>query len=70
MPSPTIYFDLGETLITGPSSDRQPFPDAVATLQELHARGYQIGLLSDQANGTTVSEVNIRLDDFGFWTIY
>ncbi|NOZ55092.1 MAG: HAD hydrolase-like protein [Gammaproteobacteria bacterium] len=66
MPSPTIYFDLGETLITGPPSNRQPFSDAISTLQELYARGYQIGLLSDQADGTTVDQVNTRLDDFGF----
>ena len=61
-----LYFDLGNTLIHGPSNNRQPYDDAVDTLQTLYERGYLIGLLSDQPDGTTVENVAARLISYGF----
>lgn len=61
-----IYFDLGNTLIYGPPNNRQPYADAVYTLRTLYERGYLIGLLSNQNEGTTVQDVVERLDIYGF----
>ena len=65
MSVPVIYFDLGNTLVYGPSDNRQLFGDAAATIQELWQRGYRIGLLSDQLPGTTEEQVRQNLDSYG-----
>lgn len=65
MSAPVIYFDLGKTLVFGPANNRQPFDDAVSTIEELWWRGYKIGLLSDQNQGTTEQDVRQKLDDYG-----
>ena len=65
MSVPVIYFDLGNTLVYGPAENRQPFDDAVATIEELWKRGYRIGLLSDQYPGTTEENVRQKLLDYG-----
>lgn len=66
MKGTVIYFDLGDTLVFGPTDDRQPFEDAVDTIAELYLRGYKIGLLSDQYPGTTLQDMNNKLTDYGF----
>jgi hypothetical protein len=65
MSAPVIYFDLGDTLVYGPTGNKQPFDDAVATLEELWWRGYRIGLLSNQNPGTTEQDVRDKLDAYG-----
>lgn len=65
MSVPVIYFDLGNTLVFGPAGNKQPFPDAAATIEELWLRGYQIGILSDQSVGTTIADMRQKLDDYG-----
>ncbi|NOD88223.1 MULTISPECIES: HAD family hydrolase [unclassified Ruegeria] len=65
MPAPVIYFDLGNTLVFGPTGDKTPFADAVVTIEALWLRGYRIGLLSDQSPGTTIADVRLKLTDYG-----
>jgi len=65
MSAPVIYFDLGNTLVFGPADNRQPFDDAVSTIEELWWRGYKIGLLSDQNPGTSEQDVRQKLIDYG-----
>ncbi len=65
MSAPVIYFDLGNTLAFGPTGNKQPFDDAVATIEALWWRGYRIGLLSDQSPGTTEQDVRQKLEDYG-----
>lgn len=65
MPAPVIYFDLGDTLVFGPAGDKQPFDDAVATIEALWLRGYQIGLLSNQSSSTTLADMGPKLTDYG-----
>lgn len=66
MPAPvlptTVFFDLGDTLtFTDANNQRQLYPDVLDTLQILRERGYRLGLLSNQASGTTVAQVNTLL---------
>jgi len=64
MPIPTLFFDLGDTLVFNTAAGtRQRFDDALDVLQVLHERGWRIGLLSNQASGTTVAQVAARLND-------
>ncbi len=65
MSVPVIYFDLGNTLVYGPSGNKQPFGDAVATVEELWLRGYRIGILSDQPVDMTEASMRQKLDDYG-----
>ncbi|MCP4285553.1 MAG: HAD hydrolase-like protein [Gammaproteobacteria bacterium] len=65
MNAPVIYFDLGNTLVFGPTSNKQPFDDAVTTIEELWWRGYRIGLLSDQNPGTTEQDIRDKLGEYG-----
>ena len=65
MTPPVLYFDLGNTLVHGPTGAKVPFPDAVATIETLWQRGYRIGLLSDQSPGTTIAQVITKLGDYG-----
>lgn len=65
MPAPVIYFDLGNTLVFGPTENKQPFDDAVATIETLWLRGYQIGLLSNQSPSTTLADMGPKLTDYG-----
>ena len=65
MPGPypaTIFFDLGDTLVTTVGGVRQRYADTLDCLQILKARGYRLGLLSNQAAGTTVAAVQAQLD--------
>jgi hypothetical protein len=62
MSAATIFFDLGDTLVFNNAAGmRQRFDDALDTLQILQQRGYRIGLLSNQAAGTTVAQVVTQL---------
>ena len=70
MSAPVIYFDLGNTLVFGPTGNKQPFDDAVATIEELWWRGYRIGLLSNQNPGTTEQDVRDKLDEYGLEHIW
>ena len=65
MPAPVIYFDLGNTLVFGPTGNKQPFDDAVATIEALWLRGYQIGLLSNQAPDMALADMPAKLTDYG-----
>jgi hypothetical protein len=65
MTPPVLYFDLGNTLVHGPTGAKVPFPDAVATIETVWQRGYRIGLLSDQAAGTTIAQMITKLGDYG-----
>lgn len=54
----TVFFDLGDTLIfTGPGGVRLRYADTLDCLQTLQARGYRLGLLSNQAAGTSLADV-------------
>ena len=54
----TVFFDLGDTLIfTGPGGVRLRYADTLDCLQTLQARGYRLGLLSNQLAGTTLADV-------------
>jgi hypothetical protein len=70
MSGTVIYFDLGNTLVFGPPGNEQPFDDAAATIEDLWWRGYKIGLLSNQAPGTTEAQVWQLLDDYGLEAIH
>lgn len=61
MPITTLFFDLGDTLIFNSAGTDQRFDDTLDALQVLQQRGYRIGLLSNQANGTTLAQVQTRL---------
>lgn len=62
----TVFFDLGDTLVyTDPGGAQKRFEDTLDTLQVLQARGYRIGLLSNQAAGTSVSQVVAKLAALG-----
>lgn len=65
MPAATVFFDLGDTLITTGAAVDTRFTDTLDTLQVLQARGYRIGLLSDQPAGTTIAQVRARLAALG-----
>ena len=63
MPIPTIFFDLGDTLVFDDAAGTaQRFDDTLDVLQLLQARGWRLGLLSNQAAGTSVAQVAARLD--------
>jgi len=71
MPSlqlPTVvFFDLGNTLtFFDATNQRQPFADALDTLQILRERGYRLGLLSNQPATKTLDQVHALLAGFGF----
>jgi hypothetical protein len=54
----TVFFDLGDTLIfTGPGGVRLRYADCLDCLQVLKARGYRLGLLSNQTAATTLADV-------------
>lgn len=54
----TVFFDLGDCLIfTGPGGVRLRYADCLDCLQVLKARGYRLGLLSNQAAGTSLADV-------------
>ncbi|NQD93801.1 hypothetical protein HP532_14210, partial [Pseudomonas sp. CrR25] len=62
MPGPTapatVFFDLGDTLIfNGAGGVRQRYSDCLDALQVLKARGYRLGLITNQLAGTTRAEV-------------
>jgi hypothetical protein len=62
-----VFFDLGRTLtFFDATNQRQPFADALDTLQILHERGYRLGLLSNQSASATVDQVYALLAGFGF----
>src|SRR5262245_53211886 len=61
-----VFFDLGDTLVYRDASGQlQRYPDALDTLQVLSGRGYRIGLLSNQPDGTTVDQVRSLLGNVG-----
>ena len=60
-----IFFDLGDTLI---DSQGKRYSDALDALQMLHERGYRLGLLSNQASGTTVGQISARLENLALNT--
>lgn len=63
MSIPTIFFDLGDTLVfNNAAGTQQRFDDTLDALQVLQERGWRIGLLSNQLSGTTVAQVQARLD--------
>lgn len=58
----TVFFDLGDTLLFNDAGVRRCYTDTLDTLQLLKARGYRLGLLSNQLAGTTRAEVLGILD--------
>lgn len=67
-PPATIFFDLGDTLITRINGQWQPWNDALDTLKALKESGYRLGLISDWPDGTTVDEVHAFLKELGLDT--
>lgn len=61
----TLFFDLGDTLLSYQNSQDRLYADCLDTLQILQQRGYRLGLLSNQALGATVSQVLSRLNSLG-----
>lgn len=65
MPGPfpaTVFFDLGDTLIFTTGGVRQRYADTLDCLQILKARGYRLGLISNQAAGTTLADIQALLE--------
>ncbi len=65
MPGPyptTVFFDLGDTLVTTIGGVRQRYADTLDCLQILKARGYRLGLLSNQPAGTGIAAVQAQLE--------
>ncbi|GLZ85953.1 hypothetical protein Pres01_20040 [Metapseudomonas resinovorans] len=65
MPGPyptTVFFDLGDTLVTTIGGIRQRYADTLDCLQILKARGYRLGLLSNQAAGTSVASIQSQME--------
>lgn len=58
----TVFFDLGDTLLFNDAGVRRRHVDTLDTLQRLKARGYRLGLISNQLAGTTQAEVLSILD--------
>lgn len=65
MNPPVLYFDLGNTLVSGPTGNKTPLPDAVATIDTLWERGYRIGILSNQPVDMTLEAMPDKLDGYG-----
>jgi hypothetical protein len=66
MPIATVFFDLGDTLVfNNPAGQRERFADTLDALQVLRERGWRIGLLSNQAAGTTPAQVQALLSSLG-----
>ncbi|MBP9805831.1 MAG: hypothetical protein KBE22_13125 [Candidatus Accumulibacter sp.] len=66
MPAATVFFDLGDTLVfNNAAGQNERFADTLDVLQVLQERGWRIGLLSNQAAGTTVAQVRARLAALG-----
>jgi hypothetical protein len=66
MPAATICFDLGDTLVFNTAAGVSTrFDDTLDALQLLRERGYRIGVLSNQAAGTTPAQVRTRLANLG-----
>lgn len=62
----TVFFDLGDTLIfTGPGGVRLRYADTLDCLQTLQARGYRLGLLSNQLAATTKADVLALIEPLG-----
>lgn len=61
----TLFFDFGNTLKYSVNNQDYLYADCLDTLQILHERGYRIGLLSNQAAGTTVNQVCNKLSALG-----
>lgn len=60
----TVFFDLGNTLTyTGPGGLRLRYADTLDCLQLLAARGYRLGLLSNQTAGTVLADVQAILEE-------
>jgi phosphoglycolate phosphatase-like HAD superfamily hydrolase len=63
---PVVFFDLGDTLVFFDSTNqRRRYADALDTLQVLQERGYRLGLISNQAAGTTIPQVLNILSGLG-----
>ncbi|WP_044870366.1 HAD family hydrolase [Pseudomonas sp. LFM046] len=65
MPGPyptTVFFDLGDTLVTTVGGVRQRYADTLDCLQILQARGYRLGLISNQPAGTSLATIQGQLE--------
>jgi len=63
-----VFFDLGNTLAfrPTPTSDFVWFPDAMATVADLKARGVRVGIITNTPAGWTRSDLEAILDDPSF----
>jgi hypothetical protein len=61
----TLFFDLGDTLLYDDNNQDRLYADCLDTLQILQQRGYRLGLISNQAAGTTMNQVLARLAGLG-----
>ena len=51
--------------MSGPTGNKTPLPDAVATIDTLWERGYRIGILSNQPVDMTLEAMPDKLDGYG-----
>jgi len=64
-PSPVIFFDLGNTLVSRINGRYRLYGDAIETLRALRDRGYRLGLLSNLPVETTIEDVYEFLKEYG-----
>ena len=63
--SPTIFFDLGNTLVSRIDDQHLLYSDALETLKALCDRGYRIGVLSNLEGDITADDVYEFLKECG-----
>ncbi len=63
--SSTVFFDLGNTLVSRIDDQHLLYSDAPETLKALHDRGYSIGVLSNLEGEITVDDVYLFLKECG-----
>ena len=62
---PTIFFDLGNTLVSRIDDQHLLYSDAPETLKALYSRGYRIGVLSNLEGEITADDVYEFLTECG-----
>lgn len=66
--STTIFFDLGNTLVSRIGDKHLLYSDAPETLKALYDRGYRIGVLSNLEGEITADDVYLFLKECGIAT--
>ena len=61
-----VFFDLGDTLVTGKTGRKKWIPGAVGVLEGLRNKGVRVGIVSNTADFTREQLLEILPEDFSF----